>query len=867
MRPIAALLCFALGFAAPAFAQHDPTASASPLGAALSPDGTVNATASGAFDASGYSMSFAPDGAPRFTAQYGPDSCGRWDDQFGAQTGTAGIVRAVLVWNGSVYVGGSSMSRIGGVTVKNIARWDGAQWTSLNGGTNAASSTVYALATDGTNLYAAGNFTGMGGVTAANLARWNGSSWSSISTNMSGSIFAMNWHAGSLYVAGAFTVANGNVNAARIARWNGSTWSALGVGVNNSINTMTWRGDTLYVGGLFTLSGADSMSHVARWNGTAWSRVGTTLAGGSAAVNALEWGDGKLYAAGEFTSAGGGAVGYIARLEGTDWVPLGSGLNQSVYALSWSNGSLYAGGVFSTAGGATANGLARWDGAAWSVVGSGLANNTSNTTAIVRALHADTLSGDLLAGGSFEGAAGVGGVTLRCLGRWTGASWASVSPSGNGASDMIISGDIAQLNGADKLVVGGAFLSAGPIVASYVAAFDLATNSWEPLDAGFNGMVRTIAANGSQLYAGGIFTKSGAAFMNRLARWNGTAWEAMGAGANGTVERLAFAPNGDLYACGAFTSIGGVSANRIAKWNGTTWSALGTGLDNTTEEIAFGDDGLGGFVVYACGSFSTSGGVPATRAAKWNGAAWSALGAGLDSTIDAIATVPLPGGGHDVYVGGFFHHSGADPVARVARWNGVAWEQVGAGFDRTVHWLGVREGRLYAGGNMRSSGGDSLGYVASWDGAAWSAVGGRGLAGSYGLDHAVFSDTSLFALGSLMGTECGMPSEKIARLSLASATTAVDDAPLASAGLMLSPPAPNPFRGATTLAFTLSEARRVSLSVHDVAGREVAILADGVLPAGRHERRFDAGALPRGVYFVSMRSGARVESRKMLIVR
>jgi hypothetical protein len=47
----------------------------------------------------------------------------------------------------------------------------------------------------------------------------------------------------------------------------------------------------------------------------------------------------------------------------------------------------------------------------------------------------------------------------------------------------------------------------------------------------------------------------------------------------------------------------------------------------------------------------------------------------------------------------------------------------------------------------------------------------------------------------------------------------------------------------------------------------VAILADGVMPAGRHELRFDARGLTHGVYFYTLRAGSLVESRKMLIVR
>ena len=36
---------------------------------------------------------------------------------------------------------------------------------------------------------------------------------------------------------------------------------------------------------------------------------------------------------------------------------------------------------------------------------------------------------------------------------------------------------------------------------------------------------------------------------------------------------------GDLYAGGDFTTAGGVPAKRIAKWNGSAWSALGSGIE------------------------------------------------------------------------------------------------------------------------------------------------------------------------------------------------------------------------------------------------------------------------------------------------
>jgi hypothetical protein len=65
---------------------------------------------------------------------------------------------------------------------------------------------------------------------------------------------------------------------------------------------------------------------------------------------------------------------------------------------------------------------------------------------------------------------------------------------------------------------------------------------------------------------------------------------------------------------------------------------------------------------------------------------------------------------------------------------------------------------------------------------------------------------------------------------------------------------PNPTRAGMTMAITLPRASNVRLSVIDLQGREVALLADGALSAGRHEVRWDGrtnGAqVPAGLYFI-----------------
>jgi hypothetical protein len=42
----------------------------------------------------------------------------------------------------------------------------------------------------------------------------------------------------------------------------------------------------------------------------------------------------------------------------------------------------------------------------------------------------------------------------------------------------------------------------------------------------------------------------------------------------------------DLYVGGDFTTAGGASANRVARWNGSAWSALGSGVNTTVNALA-----------------------------------------------------------------------------------------------------------------------------------------------------------------------------------------------------------------------------------------------------------------------------------------
>ncbi|MFQ5570069.1 MAG: PKD domain-containing protein [Rhodothermales bacterium] len=86
-------------------------------------------------------------------------------------------------------------------------------------------------------------------------------------------------------------------------------------------------------------------------------------------------------------------------------------------------------------------------------------------------------------------------------------------------------------------------------------------------------------------------------------------------------------------------------------------------------------------------------------------------------------------------------------------------------------------------------------------------------------------------------------------------------------GFSLAQNYPNPFNPQTTILFTLPQPEWARLAVYDVLGREVAVLVEGPLPAGRHRAVFDAARLPSGVYLYQLRTARQVLSRRMLLVK
>ena len=635
-----------------------------------------------------------------------------------------------------------------------------------------------------------GAFTAAGPLLASNIAAWDPATdaWSTLGAGLNGPVFALATLAnGDLVAAGQFSLA-GSTPANNIARWNGTTWAPLGGGIASTVYALaTLPNGTLAVGGNSGLSA---------WNGTTWTTFGGNSVGLVSALAATA--GGELIVGGAFTAANGAPGNSIARWDGVAWHAMGAGMGatpmppfppplahvQSLAVLA--NGDVVAGGDFSMAGGVAANNIARWNGSSWAALGVG----TSDTVKVIRQLA----NGDLLVGGDFFSAGGsvvgylaswngsawspagggaggfvytitflpggtwvVGGyVSTEHVLRWTGTSWLSLGTASSAGADAAV-GTFARLQDG-RVVAGGGFASIGGQSANRIAAWNGVV--WSPLGTGVDGFVNAVTqqANGAVVAAGSFFNAGGLS-VNGIARWNGTSWAALGTGLSGPIFGAAYTlanlANGDLVAGGYFSTAGGVAANNIARWNGTAWSALGAGLNSSALSMVTlpnGDLVVGGL-------FTTAGGSPANRIARWNGTTWSALGTGLSDAVASIAA--LPNG--DLVVGGDFLTAGGVAANRIARWNGTSWLPLGSGLNGRVGLVSaLPNGDVVASGTFSSAGGVPVSSVARWNGTSWSAL-GAGL--SNPANAAVMLPQGELLLGGNFTIAGGQASTRLAKLA------------------------------------------------------------------------------------------------------
>lgn len=263
---------------------------------------------------------------------------------------------------------------------------------------------------------------------------------------------------------------------------------------------------------------------------------------------------------------------------------------------------------------------------------------------------------------------------------------------------------------------------------------------------GTNSDVTALTVFNSDLYAAGFFTTAGGNPASRIAKWDGTAWSAVGSTGSFFPPSSLTVYNSELYA--------GYYTNMIYKWNGTSWatltaggalpvhsmivhnSELWVGGDNQINRyngtswatpIALGSGGahVSAFAIfngelYAAGNFATIGGVSASSIAKWNGTTWTALGTGI-SGVGIVKVSTMTVYNNELYIGGSFTTAGGVSTTNIAKWDGTAWSAVGAGggLNLPVSALQVHNGNLYIGGSFNYAPPYNVQNMAIWNGTAW----------------------------------------------------------------------------------------------------------------------------------------------------
>ncbi len=372
------------------------------------------------------------------------------------------------------------------------------------------------------------------------------------------------------------------------------SWSALGSNgsgngaLTNTVTAVAVSANAVYVGGTFVdAAGIPQADYLAMWNGSTWSALGSNGSGGGAIngyVNALAVSGSDLYVGGNFTNAGGvPTADYVAKWNGSTWSALGSNgsgdgaLNNDVSAIEVSGNDVYVGGIFQNAGGvATADYLAEWNGNTWSGLGS---NGTADGAIGCGGCVVDALGvsgGDVYVGGQFPSIAG--NALAANIAEWNGSSWSALGSNGSGGAALV--GQVLSLaiSGSD-VYVGGLFGNVATIAqADFLAKWN--GSAWSAVGSNGSGngalsnVVRAISVSGTAIYVGGIFGVAGNPKAGSIAAWNGSAWSALAASSSGSsaltngsgVFALAASPTALFVGCGCVDIAGIPEADFIASW-------------------------------------------------------------------------------------------------------------------------------------------------------------------------------------------------------------------------------------------------------------------------------------------------------------
>ncbi len=78
---------------------------------------------------------------------------------------------------------------------------------------------------------------------------------------------------------------------------------------------------------------------------------------------------------------------------------------------------------------------------------------------------------------------------------------------------------------------------------------------------------------------------------------------------------------------------------------------------------------------------------------------------------------------------------------------------------------------------------------------------------------------------------------------------------------------PNPFNARTTIVYQVPDACKISISIYNLAGQQLALLESGLKQAGEYSLDWDAAGFSSGLYLYKLRAGDRIIVKRMTLLK
>ena len=616
---------------------------------------------------------------------------------------------------------------------------------------------------------------------------------------------------GIFYISNAIrgiTFSNGILYAGGLFLWkssnNGDNWTQI-AGISSSIKTMANIGQRVLAGSINGL-------YISVDNGNTWNESNTGL--DNRYLLTLKVNSDKIYAG----TLGGGV--YVSNDSGSSWQSIINGLtNLFINDIEVYGGNLFAatsnGGVFKSTN----------NGTNWFYSGSGI----TFPNVISLTVHNSNLYAGNYGGGIFRSTN-------------SGASWQAVN---TGLPADAIPDALESFN--NTLFTGmfgdGVYRSADNGSTWQISNTGLIA-SFIPVMAECSAGI--LAAGQRRIY---------------LSADNGISWQLKSTGLSCTNISSMTVNNNDIYVgttggCGMYLSTN----------NGNSWSGINNGISGNI--VSLSSNGTHVFTATNNGVFITTNG----------GAQWYNANSGLMS-LNIFTLLCTPGNVYLTNSNGLYRSTN----------NGNQWTYSGSGLPS-----GFTNRMCYSNGNLFVTTGGGI-YYSSNNGVSWVQR-NNGLPQTI-VDNIVSSGGNVFAFSFVIGINfssnnglnwypyntgfTSVPQSMYASDSLVfagSTDRGVFKTPGNLIGIknisgevprdfMLYQNYPNPFNPVTKIRLDLPVNDFTVLKVYDILGKEISILVNRQLQAGKYEIEWDGSNYAGGVYFYSIQAGKYSVTRRMILIK